>query len=193
MVVWPCGYVRQIRRHFKKKSKKKYVLFDVDTRYPQVRQAQKIDPTKKSFFYFCSPTISQQAVLFRKAIRPLPASLSSREKSFRSVILTGFFDCRHSLFWGGYQIYQSGDLKKSIKKKIFFFSFFLKVTLEWGLECQWSIIIMLFSECNLMLYKNKSKLLFDNLIINSITVVWNKHQKWIFRHCGFNFMLLGNN
>ena len=84
---------------------------------------------KKSFFYFCSPTISQQAVLFRKAIRPLPASLSSREKTLcRSVILTGFFDCKYSLFWGGYQIYQSGGPQKIDQKKIFFFTFFLEVS-----------------------------------------------------------------
>ena len=84
---------------------------------------------KKSFFYFCSPTISQQAVLFRKAIRPLPASLSSREKSLcRSVILTGFFDCKYPLFWDEYRYIKVGDLKKSIKKKFFFFTFFLEVS-----------------------------------------------------------------
>ena len=79
---------------------------------------------KKSFFTFLSWSTPRQVAVIRKAIQQLPASLSSREKSsFRSVILTGFFYYKYSLFWGGYQIYQSGDLKKSIKKKNFFYFF----------------------------------------------------------------------
>ena len=99
----------------------KYVLFDVDTRYPQVRQAQKIDPKKNLFFIF----VLQQAAGIRKAIRPLPPSVSRSEKSLCGcVILTGFLTVNMRFF--EVDIRYTQRLKKTIKKK-FFLILFLEV------------------------------------------------------------------
>ena len=73
----------------------KYALFWGGYQISAKRGTSKNRSKKKSFFLFCSPTISRQAVVIRKAIRPVPPSLSRSEKSLcGSVILTGFFDCK---------------------------------------------------------------------------------------------------
>ena len=89
-----------------------------------MRKVQKIDQKKKKNFYFAYSSVSKPSAHIRKAIRPLPRSLSWREKSLcRSVILTGFFDCKYALFWGGSQISASEVGSKNRSKKFFFLYF----------------------------------------------------------------------
>ena len=54
---------------------------------------------KNSFFYFLSWSTSRQVAVIHKAIRQLPASINSREKSLCGcVILTGSFGPKYVLF-----------------------------------------------------------------------------------------------
>ena len=98
-----------------------YVLFDVDTRYPQVRQTQKIDQKKKNVFFI----FVLQPFPNKSQSNPTVTGLSKlkRKKFVQIGDFDWIFDCKYSLFWGGYQIYQSEALEKSIKKKKFFYFF----------------------------------------------------------------------
>ena len=77
------------------------------------------------FFIFFYSSISRQAAVICKAIRPLLASLSSREKTLCGcLILTGFVGCKYALFVRWISDISKWGTSKNRSKKKFFFNFY---------------------------------------------------------------------
>ena len=85
------------------------------------------------FFYFFYSRIFWQAAGICNAIRPLLASLRSREKTLcRCLILTGFFGCKYALFMRWISDISKWGTWKNRSKKKSFFNFYSPIVSQQG-------------------------------------------------------------